>query len=405
MAKSKKKILIIGSYPIVQPLHGGQKRAHAVVTEYRKHFGDVKYVAVFSRWANPVAARTDIPVSHHTDWVIKESNKVEDIITGEAIFKEAGVKARFAQLLRSFHPDIIQLEQVYSYLGLKPLLEELNLQPQLVFDAHNVESDMKRAMYESAGLDHDTTEQLVGRIADLERELAGRSVLTVAVSPADQEHFNSAGAHKTVLARNGIYPSPAAPGQVADWKKQFASEGIARTFLYVASAHMPNWTSFQEVIGEGLGFLRPDARILIAGGLSDYLTTRHVWPATPGAATFWCRAKGCGILTEDHLGALIAASDTIILPIASGGGSNLKTAEALLSGKPIVATSYAFRAYEKFMNYPTVTIADTPAGFREAILRSMSAAPAALTAGQRAEVAEVTWPYTLRDLIQEVAAL
>ena len=405
MPTSKKKILIIGSYPVVQALHGGQKRVQAVVTEYRKHFAEVKYVAVFSRWANPVAARSDIPVSHHTDWVIKESNKVEDIITGEAIFSEPGVKARFAQLLRSYQPDVIQLEQVYPYLGLKPLLEELDMKPQLIFDAHNVESEMKREIYEAAGLDKDITEQLVARLDGLEQDLAGNAVLTVAVSPADQKHFNESGAHKTVLARNGIYPSPGAPKQVAAWRKQFASEGIAHTLLYVASAHMPNWYSFQDVVGEGMGFLRPDTRVLIAGGLSDYLTTRHVWPATPGAAVFWCRAKGCGILSEDRLGALLAATDVIILPIASGGGSNLKTAEALLSGKPIVATSYAFRAYEKFMNYPTVTIADTPDEFRTAMTRAVAAPTPGPTAGQRAELSEVTWPNTLRDLISEVTAL
>jgi glycosyltransferase involved in cell wall biosynthesis len=405
MPKSKKKILIIGSYPIVLPQHGGQKRVHAIVTEYKKHFPNVKYVAVFSRWANPASARSDIPVSHRTDTIIMDSNKVEDIITGEAIFKEERVKQRLAKLLQSYRPDIIQLEQVYPYLGLKPLLEELGLDPILIFDTHNLESTMKREMYEAAGLAPSITKQLVERLTEVEKELSRRAGLTVAVSPADLDAYRRYDAKHLVLARNGIYPSASSPAGVKAWQKWFAEKSITHSALYVASAHMPNWHSFLSVIGEGLGFLRPDNRILIAGGLSDFLTKRYKWPATPGSATFWCRAEGCGVLPEDRLGALIAASDVMILPIASGGGSNLKTAEALLSGKPIVATSYAFRAYEKFMDLPTVTIADTPPEFRTAVSNALAAPTPGLSPGQRAELAEVTWPHVLQDLVQEVSAL
>jgi glycosyltransferase involved in cell wall biosynthesis len=405
MPKPKQKILILGSYPIVAPRHGGQKRVQAIVTEYQKHFARVKYVAVYSRWANPAAAPGDIPVSHTTDLAIMQAGKFEDIITGEAIYSEPKVKARLASLLRSFRPDIIQLEQVYVYFGLKPLLEELDLHPQLVFDAHNVESDMKRSIYSGAGLEQAAADQLVQRLDAAEHELSQAAALTVAVSAADLEVFQKHGARRTVLARNGIYPSPAAPAQVKAWHKHFESEGVTRTLLYVASAHMPNWNSFLEVVGNGLGFVPPNARIVIAGGLSDYLTTRYKMPATPGGATFWHRAEGAGILPEDRLGALIAASDAIILPIATGGGSNLKTAEALLSGKPVVATSYAFRAYEPFMNFPTVTIADTPAAFRCAMTASLTATPRRLSASQRLQLNQVTWPQILGDLIQEVSAL
>jgi hypothetical protein len=111
------------------------------------------------------------------------------------------------------------------------------------------------------------------------------------------------------------------------------------------------------------------------------------------------------VLPEDSLGALIAATDVMILPIASGGGSNLKTAEALLSGKPIVATSYAFRAYEHFMDLPTVTIADTPSDFRNALSNALAAPTPGLTAGQKYQLTEVTWSHVLQDLIQEVSAL
>jgi glycosyltransferase involved in cell wall biosynthesis len=405
MNKSDKRILIIGSYPITKPRHGGQKRVQAVVKEYQKHFTNVKFIAVFSRWANPDHGSDDIPVSHQTDREIMRSARLEDIICGEAIYNESKVKQSVTQVLRTYRPDVIQLEQAYPYLGLKPLLKELGMSPQIIFDTHNVESEMKPSIYKEAGLKDKEATALIARITDLESDLLANSALTVAVSAADEAVFKHAGARRVIIARNGIYPVTSAEANRRYWLNFFKENRINHRVLYVSSAHLPNWTGLQKMIGDGLGFLSPDTRILIAGGLSDYLTTRHIWPETPGAATFWCRAEGCGILTEDRLGGLIQASDMMILPIFTGGGSNLKTAEALLSGKPIVATSYAFRAYEQFMDLPTVTIADTPKDFQQGILNTIKASSPRLTNAQIQSLQAVTWPNCLSDLIAEVAKI
>jgi Glycosyl transferases group 1 len=45
---------------------------------------------------------------------------------------------------------------------------------------------------------------------------------------------------------------------------------------------------------------------------------------------------------DDLLAAFYAQADVAIIPRLHGGGSNLKFAEALLSGRPIVVTSRAF---------------------------------------------------------------
>jgi glycosyltransferase involved in cell wall biosynthesis len=308
-------------------------------------------------------------------------------------------------LLKSFRPDVIQMEQAFPFLGLKPLLAELGLKPRLVLDAHNVESRMKTGIYEGSGISRTENLQLTERIAGLERELATKVDLTVAVSPEDQAIFRGLGASSSVLAPNGIYLSRSRSQDEDYWKKFFLAQRIRRKVLYVSSAHLPNWTGLQEMIGDGLGFLNPDERLLIAGGLSDYLTTRHVWPETPGAATFWCRATACGILTEERLGSLIALSDVIVLPIRAGGGSNLKTAEALLSGKPIVATSYAFRAYEQFSALPTVTVADTPAEFQRGIRYSLDNPAPSLSEKNMTALTAVTWPDCLNELVKRVAEL
>jgi hypothetical protein len=60
------------------------------------------------------------------------------------------------------------------------------------------------------------------------------------------------------------------------------------------------------------------------------------------------------------------------LPITIGEGSNLKTAEALESGRPIVGTSKAFRGFESALTLPHVTVADSPIDFRRAVRAVMN---------------------------------
>jgi hypothetical protein len=70
---------------------------------------------------------------------------------------------------------------------------------------------------------------------------------------------------------------------------------------------------------------------------------------------------------DAELQSLIEDSRGIILPIIGGGGSNLKTAEALISNKSIIATTFAFRGYEKYIQNDNIYIANTKEEFIDKI--------------------------------------
>jgi hypothetical protein len=53
------------------------------------------------------------------------------------------------------------------------------------------------------------------------------------------------------------------------------------------------------------------------------------------------------------------------------GGSNLKTAEALISGLPVVGTSQAFRGFADFADLPHIAVADTPEAFAAGIRHAL----------------------------------
>lgn len=104
---------------------------------------------------------------------------------------------------------------------------------------------------------------------------------------------------------------------------------------------------------------------MILGGVSGILFNQEKFSEYESVNR--TRLHLLGTCHKSELQEFIAASHLVILPITVGEGSNLKTAEALESGRPIVATSKAFRGYESAMNLSHVTIADTSSEFRRAV--------------------------------------
>lgn len=119
------------------------------------------------------------------------------------------------------------------------------------------------------------------------------------------------------------------------WKKKLPPGPFA---LFVGSAHPPNISGFFDVLGDSLGFLAPDR--------SAHLRRWQRRPAPPPihpAFQRWkplneSRIQILGMLDDADLAAVKSLAHLFILPISEGGGSNIKTAEALYSGKYVLGT-------------------------------------------------------------------
>jgi hypothetical protein len=91
------------------------------------------------------------------------------------------------------------------------------------------------------------------------------------------------------------------------------------------------------------------------------------WVENQNFPSWWLKVVTVTEASEDVKNLSLLLSDAILLPIVAGGGTNLKTAEALLAGKKIIATSKAFRGFEKFMQDDYVSIVDRPEDYRDAL--------------------------------------
>lgn len=397
------KVLIVATYAIKHAEHGGQRRVSAIVDLYKKASNDVRFVGVYAPDYYDHKDRYDIAVKGKTRQATLDSPYTGDIICGRAIYDDARVKKKFTALLQSFRPDVIQVEQVFPYLGLKPLLEELGLKPKIILSSHNIEYSHKIEILESSGYAHEAAE--AGKIIeDCERDMAANADLVVAVSAGDAEILKDMGARRVIVAPNGIAKHPLTENGKSHWETYKSDNKVSRIAAFIGSAHPPNWVGFLSTVGDRVGFLPADSRIVMAGSIADYFKDNFI-DYKPEHATFWNRVFPAGRINDELLTGLLEVTDVILLPITEGGGSNLKTAEAILSGKKVVATTYAFRAFEQYINLPNIYIADSPEDFREAIIKAFDAELLVRTSEEESLAEKVQWDYCLEPMAEGVEKL
>ncbi len=403
---NKKRILMFATYPVDNAIHGGQKRVGALIEEYKK-FADVQFCAIFHHLSYKDYGNYDIKLPGKYDQLIASNPLTSDVVTGRLIAQDPRLRHAIGRRITSFNPDIIEIEHPFLFIGLKEILEEVNYKGKLVYSSHNVEAPMKEEMLLGEGYSREATKEFYDEIHEAETLLSKRADLILAVSPEDQVTLGklSGDANKVVLAQNGIAPlHTSEEADVAYWKSYFSSRGISQIVLFIGSAHPPNWVGFETMVGPAIGFLKPNQSIVFGGGIGDYLIDKFSGDDIT-SCLLWKRAIAVGRLSEARLQALIHVANCLMLPITEGGGTNLKTAEALLSGKPVVGTSHALRGYDQFLKFPTIKVADSPQDFRRAIAESLSKPEPKLTHEQSKLLVEVTWEHCLADATREVKAL
>lgn len=401
-----KKILIISTYPIKNPQHGGQKRLSALVKELRRAGMDVKHIAVFHPDHYQYCDKDDIPVRGELIQKINQSPFTGDIECGKAIFKNAYIKRKVVNLMKRFNPDIISIEQAFPYMGIKPLLKEMNVKPKIIFGSHNIEYKMKEEMLNSLSYHPKDVLRITEEIKQTEVQLAKDARLISAVSDSDASELKKLGVKDCIIAPNGVYSYRAKTEDVNYWKQVFEKIGVSKIMLFVGSAHPPNWIGFQDMVGRSLGFLPKEVRMVFAGSIADYVQHElYKMPLDIGAVTFGKRSYFAGRLSEERLIGLISFAQTIVLPITEGGGSNLKTAEAIMSGKNIVATTYAFRGFDKLKKLSGVYLADNSNDFKKNLLNSLELPSPKRTPTEIKLQQTVEWSQCLKPLVEEVKVL
>jgi glycosyltransferase involved in cell wall biosynthesis len=403
-APARPRVLTLAPYPVRRPRHGGQLRAAAMLRVYKAAGFDVHPVGFYQAEAYEAADIGPYDVAFPGDSSFRNYLGVpmpalSDFLMGP--FSVASTRI-FRQIVDALPGpvDVIQVEQPWLYALARWLQLESPLcqRALLVNSSHNIEAPMKRAIldqqYEPALIDH-----AVADMSAIERELAREAELSLAVTVEDAEVLRDYGAQRVLHAANGISPWQTDSDRCAQWRTRLPQQPWP---IFIASAHPPNYTGFLDAIGDSLACIPAGSKLVVAGGVGPHLErelSKSRWRTLNLS-----RLQVLGVLDDADLAAVKSLAHAFLLPIGGGGGSNIKTAEALYSGRPVVCTRTALRGFEHFADLPEVTIADTPEQFQAGIRKVLEQSPAA-PAGVDDMRASLTWDACLAAVPREVAAL
>jgi len=347
------RILQVTTYPIDNPDHGGKLRCHYIRKKLREEsivetlsfdFTDEESVDGFAVKLNKDKFLSEIGHGYLMDWGINTY-----------LEKEQQIKEQVFDLVNQYSPHILVLEQPFLW----PLLQEMKDKGVVsdnvftIYSSHNVEVDLKRSIYKDIFSDDDYKKN-IEIVQNIELEVAKNADLSLAVSDLDVNYLKSVAPLVPVLLYQNGHAGMGETPQVEKWKKKFL--GAKYNWIFIGSWHGPNINGLVRLLQGGLLDLNPkDVCLWVFGGAG--LGLKNIMEIEGGPDM---TIQIIGPSSQEDIDSAIVASSGIVLPIWEGGGSNLKTAQALLSGKTVVATSYSFRGVEHHSGSDGVYLYDQP---------------------------------------------
>jgi hypothetical protein len=355
-------VLFLTTYPIKVPIHGGQLRAHALCDTYIANGAKVRNIAVYTpeNWSKGVLDEYDIPLPPNAR---KYQNKnipfISDYLSGVYAVSHSGyelIKARLPSQV-----DIIHVEQPWLFkLALHLKQEKSCLNAKLVYGSQNLEAPLKKDIFLKNNIKN--TDEIIKEIVSLENVAELEADFILAVSRAEGAAIAQNTKKKIIYAPNGISAWSASNEKINHWTKKLPKEPWA---LFVGSEHSPNLQGYIDCLGDSLACISPESKIIVVGGVGQLIKAHY--NKHPCKSMVLSRLKFYPNLANDDFAAVKKLASVFILPITYGGGSNIKTAEAIYSGKSIIGTPCSFRGYEDYLALPGIHIVEGLHAFRQKI--------------------------------------
>ncbi len=397
--KSQKTVLILSIFPFKTPRHGGQIRCYAIAEQYRK----AGYLVI------PFIVRNE---NHYVNESIAIEEVIFPVMSLYRLYNKthyvphledyfAGVFAEndpqvLAALVKRIHIpiDIIQVEHPWLFgfaVKAKNTIPYMNMKKtKLIYSAHNTEYKLKEQILKNSIMDTAFLSQIIDDIKNLEIFAANQADLIQAVSLEDKQFLETLSPKPVIYTPNAAYKRKAPlPHKVDYWKAKLPP----KFFVFVASAHPPNLAGLVANLNKVGQFFDHDLKIVIVGSINlliDCFSEKN---------TFFPNNQFLilGVVDDEDLDAILFYSHAILIPITMGGGTNLKTAEALLSGKFVVATKMGMRGFEDYQSAPGVYVSEDPLHFQNN-MRKVWNLPA--SDFQHTRGPGLTWDYSLKPLIK-----
>jgi hypothetical protein len=391
------KILCLSTYPIDEPRHGGQHRLSNIVGMLRERGHEVCSAGVLGSAAYPDSRYfVPYPGTEALHGVFEHYSFMEDWIISELFGKEGKYFSSLSDKI-PMRPDAIYVEQPWMFSFAELFNKRTcNGKAILYYGSANIEHRLKADILSNYYSDKHVAD-CSEKVLACEVNAIRRAAQTYCVSEGDLGWSREFSEQPPILAPNGVIDRRASMADIQVANQITQGKKFA---LYCASAHTPNMEGFFDMFGEGAGCFPPEARMVVAGGAGRSIADD---PRLHRTGSLIRQYIDAGQVPEDALRGLLATAHQIILPITAGGGTNLKTAEAIWSGQHIVATPKAMRGFEEFSSAQGVSVASDSSAFCGAVRRTFMLPNLALSVEERISRRVVLWENTLASLIDTIS--
>jgi glycosyltransferase involved in cell wall biosynthesis len=337
----RKKLVVTTTFPVYPPRGGGQSRIFHLYRNLAQ-FIDVDIISLCNH-GEPSLDETIAPgmrevrvaksAAHHqkeaeysrsVDWV-----PVTDVVM-PVLYKETpgyvdalAAASRDAFAVVASHPYVIDA------------LEDCAPQKPLWFEVHNVEYELKRAIFP----DSDAGKSMLDLVRGAESKAWHASDLAFACTTADLESLAAlygANSALTLEVPNGVAIDEVPYHSEFDRIRLKASLGLEGKHIavFMGSWHGPNLAAieFLLTVAESL----PSVTFVILGSAGLAFRDRKIPP----------NVLMTGPVDDEAKCILLGAADVALNPLMTGSGSNLKMLDYAAAGVPILSTKFGARGFD-----------------------------------------------------------
>lgn len=247
-------------------------------------------------------------------------------------------------------PDVVIFDHPWLWNEAKKI-KKMFPHCKIIHSSQNIEWKLKEDLL--SHIDKKIADKVVEFVRDIEIEIAQESDLVVCCTESDKQWFVENNAKKVIVAANGTETTPG----IVESDKKYA--------ITVGSGHPPNTAGSLKYLNDATDWFPEGSDMIILGEMCDSLRGHLGAERNEDRDT---TLRLLGKRTNEELKKLIQSASVIVLPIPYGGGSNLKTAEALASGRPVVGTTVSFRGFKEFMDSENVIVTDDVTSFQNAVI-------------------------------------
>lgn len=330
IAKARPKIVILNPFPVYPPASGGQGRVFHLYKYVANSF-DVVLICFSDRRAYKTLApglqQLQIPKSYPHCRLEYEFFRKTGLATCAFLPKAAGLTPEYGHVVKEQCKDagIVILSHPYLYKE----TQILGADRIIVYDAHNVESELHRQIL-PADLSH-----LLADIEQAEKAACEQSRLIATCSPEDAGKLASLyniSPGKFIVVPNGADVAEIPFVSYEERQRHKLARNMTQPCaVYAGSKFPPNIQAAEQVteIAKAL----PGVKFLLIGSLCEAFAGRNL----PDNIAL------LGVVSEQEKHRVFSIADVALNPVQSGSGTNLKMLEYMAAGLPVITTPLGSR--------------------------------------------------------------